>query len=42
MDVLETKYVPLVRLHVVRERFLPYEIYEIHGDLFIKEGRLIA
>ncbi len=24
MDVLETKYVPLVRLHVVRERFLPY------------------
>jgi DNA repair protein RadC len=24
MDVLETNYVPLVRLHVVRERFLPY------------------
>ena len=29
MDVLETKYVPLVRLQVVRERFLPYGKEEV-------------
>lgn len=29
MDVLKTKYVPLVRLQVVRERFLPYGQEEI-------------
>lgn len=29
MDVLKTKYVPLVRLQVVKERFLPYGTEEI-------------
>lgn len=29
MDLLETRYVPLVRLQVIRERFLPYGKEEI-------------